>query len=241
MRTHNELERLAAAGRPLLSGADALVGAAEEERILERILAFDRSATAGRRRRHVVLVLVGVATLAAASTVASIELGRGGAPSTGPPAQHHVALSGSKIQLAGYRFKTPAGFKGSAGACMPAPDPDSPRPGSDGFAAAASADGGCLEAAYLIAGDHEEGGLVPSAAQPVDVGEYRGYFEASGSGTDYSTLYVELPNATGDHRLVYLVLFARDLIEDQLIAVANSGLRTVPLKPTTTTCAESCG
>ena len=48
MRTRNSLERLAAAGRPRLSQADTLVDSAETDRILERIVATDRSAV--RRR-----------------------------------------------------------------------------------------------------------------------------------------------------------------------------------------------
>jgi hypothetical protein len=229
MRTRNELERLAAAGRPLLSEADALVDAGEEEWILERILAFDRAAATVHRRRRAVLVLAGVAVLAAVSAVASIELGRGDAPSTGPPAHHHLALSGSRIQLAGYRFKTPAGFKHSAGACMPAPDANNPRPGSDGFAAAASADGGCVEAVLLI-----RAGAAPAGAEPVDVGGYHGWYVSPGSSAQ-SALYVEVPNATGDGHPAYLELYAKRLTKDQLVAVAQSGLATLPLRPTTTT------
>lgn len=237
MRTRNELERLAAAGRPLLSAAESLVDTGERDRILARILASDRPATRPARPRGMALVLVGVAVLAAGAAVAVFESRPGGRPLTRPAGHHHVALRGAKIEMAGYKFRTPTGFKHSAAACMSAPVAGKPRPALDGFAAAASADGGCVEAAYLVGGNKAD---IPSDAAPVDVGSYHGYFvfqESSGE----SALYVDLPNAAGDQRLVYLVLFAHGMTEDQLIAVAESGLPTLPLRATTTTCTENCG
>ena len=60
MRTRNALERLEAAGRPLLAEVESLVDVAEEGRILERILA---AASAGRSPRatrgRAALALVG--------------------------------------------------------------------------------------------------------------------------------------------------------------------------------------
>jgi hypothetical protein len=238
MRSRNDLERLAVAGRPLLIQADSLVDGVEQDRILERIFASDRSARAVHRYGRAALVLAGVAVFAAAGAAAALEIGHGNGPVTAPNGHHEVALSGARIELAGYRFRTPAGFKASTSSCAPA---SNETPVRNGFAAAASAAGGCVEAAFLIGESQVLGGAIPAAAEPVDVGSYRGHYAAGAPEADASTLYVELPNATGDQRFAYLVLIAHGLTEDQLVAVAESGLPTVPLRPTTTTGTESSG
>jgi hypothetical protein len=245
MRTRDELERLTAAGRPLLAEAESLVGAGEEERILERVLAFDRAAAAVHRRRRagLVLVLGLLAVLAAAGTVAALEVGRGNQPSSRPTGHHHqLALRGSRILLAGYKFRTPAGFKPSTRSCISAPVANSPRPSIDGFAAAASADGGCVELVYLVAADWLQAhGLMPDATDAVAVGRYKGYFVPPQASGKESTLYVNLPGADGK-RVVFLVLLSRGLTEAQLIAVAESGLPTLPpAGPTATTGTEATG
>ncbi len=76
------------------------------------------------------------------------------------------------------------------------------------------------------------------AGQPVDVGSYQGYYEAQGVGEARPASYdvrrgvvrLELP---GQAMSTYLVLFAQGLTEDQLIAVAESGLavRFHPSRP----------
>ena len=243
MRTRNELERLTAASRPLLREAESLVDAGEEERILGRVLAFDRAAAAVHRRRRAGLVLAFVVVLAAAGTVAAIEVGRGNQPSSRPTGHHHqLALNGSSIQLAGYKFRTPAGFKPATKSCISAPVASRPRPSIDGFAAAASADGGCVELVYLVAADWLQAhGLMPDAADAVDVGQYKGYFVPPQAAGKESTLYVNLPGADG-RRVVFLVLLSKGLTEAQLIAVAESGLPTLPpMGPTATTGTESSG
>jgi hypothetical protein len=227
MRTSKELERLSAAEPSLLGQTESFVDASEEERILELILASGRPRAAGRgwktRRRRTAFLLVGAALAAAVVAVASI--GHGNRTASRSRGQHdHLALSGATIQLAGYRFKTPAGFKTSTSTCgAPAASPGKPTAVLNGFAAAASADGGCVEAAYLIAPSTQQGGLIPKDAQSVDVGQYQGYYLAQ-SVDGRSALYVGLPKAGGTQNIVYLVLLARDLTEDQLIAVARSGL-----------------
>jgi hypothetical protein len=227
MRTRNDLERLDAAGRPLLADADSLVDAAEQDRILERILVSDRPRVDRPARmtprRRVAFLLVGV--VLAAAVVAVALVGRGNRPASPSSRGHHqLALTGATIQLSGYRFRTPAGFKSSTSTCgAPATAAGNPRTITNGFAAAASADGGCVEAAYLIA-PSTAGGSIPVDAQPVDVGQYQGYFVPQDSSGG-SALYVELPKAggsSGNH--VYLVLLSQGLTEDQLIAVAQSGL-----------------
>lgn len=221
MRTRNELERLEAAGRPLLAETDTLVDGAEEDRILEQIVGSARPSTRRRmtRRRQAALLLVGAALAVTVAAVASIGHGnRAAKPSNGP---HHVALSGTPIQLAGYKFKTPAGFKASSSSCVPASS-SSVQVGVNGFAAAASADGGCVEAFYLIA-SADSASPIQESADPVAVGSYQGYFVPPDS-SGQSKLYVELPKAGGDQNHVFLLLFAQGLTEDQLVAVAQSGL-----------------
>jgi hypothetical protein len=228
-----------------MAEADSRVDAGEEERILERVLAFDRAAAAvhKRRRAALVLVLALVAVLAVTGAVAAIEAGRGSSPSSRSTGRHHqLALSGPRIQLAGYKFRTPAGFKRSTRSCISAPVANRPRPGVDGFAAAASADGGCVELVYLVAADWLQAhGLMPDAADAVPVGQYKGYFVPPQASGKESTLYVNLPRAVG-RRVVFLVLLSRGLTEAQLIAVAESGLPTLPpTGPTPTTGTEATG
>jgi hypothetical protein len=221
MRTGNELERLTAAEPELLGQeADYLVDASEREQILDRILATDRPRAARRgamtRHRRVALVLVGVALAAAVASV--VTLGHGRRPASlshGGP--HRFALSGATIQLAGYHFRTPAGFKRSATACAAAP-----ADAGNGFSAAASADGGCVEAFYVIS---STGSAVPPGATAVSVGAYQGYL-VSRDGQDASSLYVVLPGL-GKYWQAAL-LDAKGLTADQLVAVAKSGLPASP-------------
>jgi hypothetical protein len=226
MRGSDEIERLSAAEPELLGRTESFVDASEEEQILEGILATSRPRAGGRsrmsRRRRAVFVLVGAALAVAVVSVASI--GRGNRPTTHSTGPHPVALSGATIQLAGYRFRTPAGFKASTSSCgAPAAAAGKPKAVLNGFSAAASADGGCVEAAYLIV-PSPQGGTIPPDAQPVDVGQYQGYYAAQDSSGG-STLYVELPKAGGSsENHVYLVLLSQGLTEDQLVAVAVSGL-----------------
>ena len=215
MRTDNELERLTAAEPELLGQAESLVDASEQEQILDRILASGRPRAAGRsrvnRRRRTALLLVGAALAAAVVAVASI--GHGSQPASLSHGPHRFALSGATIKLAGYRFRTPAGFSRSATACAA-----SPSAAGDGFAAAASADGGCVEAFYLIS---TSGPAISPGATPVGVGSHQGYVVAQ-DGSDKSTLYVVLPGA-GKYWQA-LLLSSEGLTEDQLIAVVLSGL-----------------
>jgi hypothetical protein len=210
MRTRNSLERLAA-----LAPAEPSIDSGEEDRILQRILASDRHV---RRRRGPIAVAL-VATVAIGAAVAAYAThGHATSPRT---ASHHAVLSGARIEAAGYHFSTPAGFTSSDASCQgatpaPAGTPETP---ANAMRSAASADGGCIEIFYLIAGS-------PTApnpfvtGEPVDVGSYQGYYDPQGDAG--ATLYVELPQ--GDARPVFLVLYAQGLTEDQLIAVAQSGL-----------------
>lgn len=242
MRTRDALERLAAAGSPLLAQADALVDAAEADRILERIVATNRLSPARRTSRRAALVLVGAAALAVAATAAVLEGGRGAAPAPPSAGHHPVALTGPRIELAGYHFRTPAGFKASKSGCLSAPAAGMPRPASDGFAAAAAADGACVEAVDVVAGDWlQSHDPIPDSATAVDIGRYTGYYVAPQASGGESSLYVNLPHADAG-RVVYLLLVGRGVSEDELIAIAVSGLPTLPpLGPTSTTGTEPTG
>jgi hypothetical protein len=238
MRARNELNRLAAAGRALQTHADALVGAHEEEAILERIVATGRSSPKHDRRRTLTLVLAGTAVVAIAA-VAALE-------TTGGQAQgHRSALTGAPIELAGYRFRTPAGFTASSGSCpvlmstlMPGQGPPSTTL-YDGFAAAGSAQGGCIQAFLQVPG-YPGGPPLPTDAERVTIREYPGYIVDHGfaQGSEGETLYVDLLQTEPNGRPIFLMLYSEGLTKEQLIAVAASGL---PLAPTTTTGTETTG
>jgi hypothetical protein len=220
MHARDALARLAA----VAPSAEPVFDAGDEDRILAGIL--DAPRRAASRRRPVTLALVGLAVIAAAATVATLELGRSrsAAPVMG---RHHrqVALKGAEIEMAGYHFRTPAGFAASDTSCPGASSGDGPTTVTNGFGSAASAAGGCVEAFYEIPGSAGAPEPVPADATPVDVGAYQGYL-ATGASPDGSTLYVEMPAGSAPHP--FLVLFAKGLTEDQLIAVAVSGLPASP-------------
>jgi hypothetical protein len=220
MRTRNALERLTSAGLPLLAAAESLVDAAEEERILEWIFASSRPAARRIPSPRLRLALVGVAVVAVAAVVAAIDIGHSAPRGTG---NQHVALNGAKLQLAGYHFRTPAGFTASSTACASAHRTGQPTT-MQNFAAAASADGGCVEAFVMIS---SSGSAVPADATPVDVGSYQGYITTDDSSQQLR-LYVELPPLGGDFDWQAVVLFSQGLTTDQLIAVAQSGLPATP-------------
>jgi len=219
MRTRNALERLDAAGRPVLAEAESLVDAHDEERILVRILASDRPVAVVNRRRRVVLALavgaIVAAPIAVVSTGAFTSSNRSGGT-------HRVALTGPKLQLAGFRFRTPAGYKTSNGSCVV--HRVGPVTVMNGFAAAASAEGGCIEAFFMIA-VADARTPAQEGATPVPVGAYQGYYMSENSSGE-STLYVQLPKL-GDMKQ-YLSLFAERLTEEQLVAIAQSGLPQNP-------------
>lgn len=222
MRAHDELDRLSAAWQPFLADADAIVGAGEERRILGRILTSPRPARRLRPPRLRV-ALVGVAVVAAAVATAAIELGPGNRSATEAGGGHR-GLTGAKIQLAGYHFRTPAGYKASADPCSGAQfwagsglpggyRPSTPAP--DSFAAAASADGGCILASLLGGGSS-----LPTDATAVPVGSYDGFVAVAPAGSQ-EALYVELPATQGDR---YLLLLGQGLTTQQLVSIAESGL-----------------
>lgn len=208
MRTRDSLERLADAGRPVLAHADALVGRGEQERILERILASGPP-SARERRRPFALVLVAAAVVAAAiAALAAGVFGHSTSPTARTGGNHAVALTGPRIQLAGYHFRTPAGFQDSSTPCGG---------GATGsFSAAASADGGCVEAFFML--NTGKYAIAPDA-RPIEVAGTQGFLVR---GSDSLTLYAPLPQQ-GEYS-PYLMLVGKGLTADQLVAIAESGL-----------------
>ena len=217
MRTRNSLERLAAAGRPLLSAVEPLVDASEEEQILERILASSRSATPRPRTLASLRpsLLLGAVVIAVVVAAVAIEVAGRRPPSTTAAGHHRPVGKETTITLDGYRFRLPAGYRRSSAACEPVTStPGRPMTVIYAVRAAASAEGGCLDVT-LMAGSS----LVPPDAQAVVVGPFNGFLMAQGS--ERETLYLGIPVADGDH---YLVLAAQGLTPAQLLAVARSGL-----------------
>ncbi len=217
MRTRNPIERLAA-----VALAEPSIDSGEEERILQRILASDRHVS--RRGRPIAVVLVAAVAVGVA-VAAYATHGHATSPRT---TIHHLTLNGATIETAGYRFRTPAGFKPANASCEGATStpPGNPETPVQAMRSAASGDGGCIEVFYLIAGSATAPTPTP-AGQPVDVGPFQGYYDAQGDSG--AMLYIELPKASaGGAAPTFLGLYAQGLTEDQLIAVAESGLPASP-------------
>ena len=199
------------------------------------------SRSSRRRNGRLVLAVAGVVVVAVVVAVAALRIGSGTRPVSKGAGHHSRGLRGATIQLAGYRFRTPTGFKRSSSPCGDA------GPLLQGFSAAASAQGGCIYGGIAtLAGGGGPTAIVahiPAKVEPVAIGDYRGYFlthappDSGCHATPPSTepcsqpqtqgdmaLYVYIPHAAGPRQLRYVVLYAEGLTEEQLIAVAQSGL-----------------
>jgi hypothetical protein len=122
----------------------------------------------------------------------------------------------TQISLAA--FQLPPGFTPTRGECAPLPQGVGgwmSEPGPTGFAAGASAHGGCVEAFLL-----SQALQPPATAAPTQVGPYQGFIASAASRT--ITLYVKVPGA----RSKELVIGARNLSADQVITIARRVLRT---------------
>lgn len=208
MPARNALTRLVG----VAPNVESLVDAVEEEQILARILASPRAIRRPAPWLRAALVLAGAAVVAAAIALVSTGAFTG--------SSRHVALKGAKLDFAGYHFRTPAGYKASSSSCTP-------NASGNGFAAAASADGGCVEMTVMIS---MNGSAVPAGAEPVDVGAYQGYLVSS-DGSQQTRLYVVLPSLGNVWQA--LVLLTDSLTPQQLVAVAESGLPPDPAAAST--------
>jgi hypothetical protein len=241
MRTHTELVRLAEARPAIVDFSEHVVDAAEEDLILGGILSSGYLTTEPtdyplitRTYRQSRLALCGIAAAVALVLllVGTGSLAREGvhsqsttsAPSRGRSSS--LQSTGPTVQLAGYKFTLPVGFKTVDSPCAPMP-PSIPLEGNDPFAAAGSADGGCIEVGLTA-------GTITGDPQPVEVGPYQGFLTSDGT-TDV-TLYVEMPTAAGKQ---YLMLTATGLSSSQIIAIAKAGLPSsiAPVPP----CVSACG
>jgi hypothetical protein len=174
------------------------------------------------------IALIGVVTLMPGDKGSLVPLPTQGSPLPTRPS------TGQTMHLASYNFRLPAGYATAASACTALPTdlastiPADPATGLP-TAAATSADGGCVEAA-LVAREVP----IPAGAQAVEVGPYTGF--VSTSAYPSVDLYVEIPAFRGYHDLV---LAAKELTANQLVAIAKSGLP--PSLPPLQACTTNCG
>ncbi len=144
----------------------------------------------------------------------------GSAPdrSSAAPAQP----AGASIQLDGYTFKLPAGFRATSQHCATSARGTSATAASARFAAGAAAHGGCVEVLFLTRPLR-----VPGDATPVKVGPYQGYAQVSPSPSRHPILrlavYGELLGTTGTSELI---ISAKNLSENQVINIAARALGT---------------
>jgi len=242
MPTRTELERLDAARPAVLQRTEAVVDRDEEDRILDRILGSGRATGGGgdeaallrphtRSRRRAVGAAAAALLLITAGLVLAID--RGGSSSTrhghGSASGPSRSVQGSTMKLVNFTFDLPSGFTATIDPCAASgPGPATPVPVMEEFGAAASADGGCIEA-FLSSSV-----TIPPGAKPVDVGSYQGFMASSGPSNE--SLYVTIPSAEGTH---YLVLLAHGLTSEQVVAIAESAFPTSP--GPAQTCATNCG
>jgi hypothetical protein len=179
----------------------------------------------GRARRYV----AGVGGAAAAALVLVVTFaatsGGGHSPIAQSTSTTHQRETGpaarTTMRLASYSFQLPAGYQTIASQCAVLPPGVTstipaaiPLAGQNALAAAASTNGGCIEA-LLAAGP----AIIPTGAKTVHVGPYQGYLT---SGTaNHVVLYVAMPAARGHHDLI---LVTRGLSADQVVAIADSSL-----------------
>jgi hypothetical protein len=137
--------------------------------------------------------------------------------------------AGASIQLDGYTFKLPVGFKATGQHCTAPGHGGTPVAGSARFAAGAAAHGGCVEVLLLT-----RPLPVPGDATPVKVGPYQGYLQASPSALRHPILrlaiYGKFP---GTNSTSELIVSAKNLSESQVINIAARALSTTdgPPKP----------
>jgi hypothetical protein len=197
-----------------------------------------------------VVVVIGIGGVLLATVTSSSRPGQG--PRQASPATRPVvALTGGTIRLAAATMHLPAGFKAVPGACAPAPNglgaPISFLNSS--FAAAASANGGCIEAWLADATTT----VVPPEAVPVTITGYQGELYSNQS-TGFSTLYVTIPAdlyvnvVTADGQpdptaTIDLVLTTNGLSANELESIAATGIpaQPAPFAPLGTSCPGGCG
>lgn len=203
--------------------ANEVATSVARERLRGAIAAEVANRRRNRRRRHGAGYAVGAA--AAAALAVALAVPSGPATPTRSTGKH-----GAVLELASYRFSLPSGFVPQDAACTTPPSVPVPQDGNQAvhqvganpetvlqaMRSAASSDGGCLEAALASGSD-----VVPADATEIAVGDYEGYLSTASNGD--LTLFVAIPVAYGTN---YLVLASEGLTQQQLVAIATSGLPT---------------
>jgi hypothetical protein len=215
------------------SRAQALLNALLSAPSWDADAAGRRQPTARQRRRAVAISVSGAAALAAIAGTISLagERSSDGPASKAWPAPSSTTLERKSLHLAGYVFVLPPGYEASTPCQLeftPPPDvtavPVDPPPvfGGDAYAHAASADGGCIDAAL--------GTGYPADAQPVQVGRHAGFLWRTDSPIRGKTLTlcVILPPSdsasVGMDPGLNLILTSTGLTAAQLKQIAETGL-----------------
>jgi hypothetical protein len=227
------------------------------EVILRAAMASAQTHERSRRRRGLlagiaaaVVVLIGVSGVHLATMTDSSRPGQGPRQAT-RATMPAIALTGGTMRLAAATMHLPAGFQTVPSACAPAPSGlgSSISFLNSSFAAAASANGGCIEAWLADATTT----VVPPQAVPVSINSYQGELY-NDQGTGFSTLYATIPadlyvdvvSANGQPdptATIDLVLTANGLSANELESIATAGVPThpAPFAPRGTSCAGGCG
>lgn len=135
------------------------------------------------------------------------------ADGTNHPPTTSAKQASATIQLDGYRFALPAGFKATAAPCGQRL-PGMPAPGSSRFAAGAAAHGGCVEAVLSTQADP------PAASSTLTIGRHLAFVSA-GQPTAAIELYVDIHS---DSSYRWLVIAATDLSQRQVVTIAAKAL-----------------
>jgi hypothetical protein len=195
-------------------------------------------AEAKRRMRRRRLLVVS----AALSIVGGVVVGAVVVRSHGP-VRPLAFRSPTKVSLAKAQTCEPP-FPGSSGPAIVL----------QGASAAASAKGGCVDGGIAtLSGPAAPTAIllhIPRYAEPVMLSGYQGYLLAHAPSDGCavsptnpppcppaqakSLLYVYIPDASDPRHSTYVVLLAQGLTKDQLIGVAESGLRKLPLSSAAT-------
>lgn len=204
-----------------IAAADEVATSVARERLRSAIAAELENRRRNRRSRHRAAYVVSAAAAAALTVAFAVPSG----PATPAPS---TGKHGAVLELASFHFLLPSGFVPRDAGCTTPPSVPLPQDGNQAvhqvganpetvlqaMRSAASADGGCVEVA-LAAGSN----VVPADATQIAVGNYAGYLSTASNGD--LTLIVAIPAAYGTN---YLVLASEGLTQQQLVAIAASGL-----------------
>lgn len=208
-----------------VAAADEVATSVARERLRGAIAAEVANRRRDRRHRHEAAYAVGVAAAVALALALALAV-----PSGPATPIRSIGKRGAVLELASYHFSLPSGFVPRDAACTTPPSVLLPEDGNravhqiganpetvlQAMRSAASADGGCVEAALASGSD-----VIPADATELAIGDYEGYLSTASNGD--LTLFVAIP---ATYRTNYLVLASEGLTQEQLVAIATSGLPT---------------